>query len=88
MKVGPCGISCETCGLYTEGLCEGCELSKERVKMLKEIGKNCPMLECAVERDIEVCSRDCGEFPCEKFEGWPLSQSWLEMYKSRSEKEK
>lgn len=35
MKVGACGIACETCGLYTKGICEGCEHSQGHVEFLK-----------------------------------------------------
>jgi len=83
IKVGACGICCETCGLYVKGICSGCDKSKEGVKFLKSIDANCPVLECAVEKGIDVCSKDCKEFPCSKFEGWPLTKEWLEMYKAR-----
>jgi len=50
---------------------------------LKSIDANCPVLECAVEKEIDVCSKDCKKFPCSKFEGWPLTKEWLKMYKTR-----
>ncbi|MFB6088446.1 MAG: DUF3795 domain-containing protein [Candidatus Aenigmatarchaeota archaeon] len=83
MLVGSCGIACETCGLYTRGICEGCEHSQEQVEFLKSIDANCPVLECAVSKDIEVCSRDCNQFPCETFERWPFANDWLEMFRER-----
>lgn len=85
MKVGACGIACETCGLYTKGICEGCKKTEENVEFLKSIDSNCPVLECAVKKDIEVCSRDCSQFPCDKYTGWPLADQWLEMFEERSE---
>jgi hypothetical protein len=33
--------------------------------------------------EIDICSRDCGKFPCDRFEEWPLAKEWLEMYKAR-----
>ncbi len=51
---------------------------------MKSIDANCPMLECAVKNKIDVCSRDCRKFPCEKYKGWPLTDEWLRMYKERS----
>lgn len=85
-KVGACGICCSTCGLYTQGICEGCIKTEKQVKRLQEMDANCPVLECAVNKGIEVCSRDCSQFPCDNFQDWPLAQSWLEMFEERSEK--
>jgi len=25
MRIGACGIACEVCGLYVNGICEGCD---------------------------------------------------------------
>jgi len=83
MKVGACGICCETCGLYTRKICTGCEKTQKHVEFLKSINANCPVLECAVKNKVDVCSKDCNKFPCEKFEGWPLVRDWLEMFKKR-----
>ena len=83
IKIGACGICCSSCGLYIKGICSSCDKTKEGVELLKNIDANCPVLECAVEKEIDVCSRDCKEFPCSKFEGWPLAKEWLEMYKTR-----
>ncbi|PIP24211.1 MAG: hypothetical protein COS25_01610 [Candidatus Nealsonbacteria bacterium CG02_land_8_20_14_3_00_37_10] len=82
-KVGACGICCSTCGLYLKGICPGCNKTKEGVEFLKSINANCPVLECAIGKGMDVCSKDCHEFPCSKFEGWPLTKEWLEMYKGR-----
>ena len=49
MRVGACGICCETCGLFTKEICPGCEKTEENVEFLKGINANCPVLECAVE---------------------------------------
>ena len=83
IKIGACGICCESCGLYTKGICPGCNKTEEGVKFLKSINANCPVLECAVRNKIDVCSRDCKKFPCDKFKDWPLAKEWIEMYKER-----
>ena len=45
------------------------------------------MLECAVEKGIPYCTRDCEEYPCERFEraGFPYSTMYLDMHKRRLE---
>lgn len=83
MKIGACGICCETCGLHTRGICPGCIKTQKQVEFLKSIDANCSVLECAVNNKINICSRDCSKFPCSKFRGWPFVKSWLEMYKHR-----
>ncbi len=88
LKIGACGICCESCGLYTRKICFGCNKTVEGVEFLKSINKNCPILECAVNRKIDVCSKDCDKFPCEKFKNWPLAEGWLEMYKMRLKSKK
>ncbi len=80
VKVGVCGICCETCGLYVKRICPSCPKTKEGVEFMGSIGAECPVLQCAVGRSIDVCSRDCSEFPCIQFEGWPLAKTWLEMF--------
>ena len=82
-KVGACGICCSSCGLYVKRICPGCNKTKEGIDFLKSINAICPVLECAVGKQINVCSKDCREFPCDKFKDWPLSKEWLEMYRSR-----
>lgn len=83
MNIGPCGICCETCGLYTKKICTGCEKTEKNIEFLKSINANCPVLECALKNKVDICSRDCSNFPCEKFKDWPLVNDWLEMFKSR-----
>jgi len=82
--VGCCGISCSACGLYVKNKCEGCIKTQEAVDALNKEDIGCAVLECAVAKKVDVCSRDCQDFPCENFKGWPLSQEWLDMYKSRN----
>ena len=83
IKIGACGICCSSCGLYVREICTGCNKSKEGVEFLKKINANCPVLECAVENKVDVCSRDCEKFPCDQFQNWPLSEEWIKMYKER-----
>jgi len=90
MKIGACGIACEVCGLYTSGICEGCDAgtaksTKERVERLKKLGVLCPILECAMKKGVSYCSRDCKDFPCAKYkeDPFPYSNSYLRMYESR-----
>jgi hypothetical protein len=83
IKIGACGICCSSCGLFIKGICPGCDKTKEGVEFLKSINANCPVLECAVEKKMSVCSKDCEKFPCDKFKDWPLSKEWLKMYKTR-----
>lgn len=90
MMTGACGIACEVCGLHVQNLCEGCgagtaESSKGRVERLRAMGVLCPALECAVERQVSYCSRDCTDFPCERYkrDPFPYSQAYLEMYENR-----
>ncbi|MFH1455398.1 MAG: DUF3795 domain-containing protein [archaeon] len=82
--VGCCGICCTTCGLHTKGICKGCTKTQEVVDALNKEGIGCPILECCVKKKIDVCSRDCNLFPCKNFEGWPLHEEWLNMYKNRN----
>ncbi len=83
VKIGACGICCSSCGLYVKGICPGCNKTKEGVAFLKNINAVCPVLECAVEKKVDVCSCDCEKFPCDNFKEWPLSEEWLKMYKTR-----
>ena len=78
----PCGICCEHCLLFKKEICPGCEASQERVDFLKSINANCPILECAVENKLALCS-DCQQFPCSKFDNWPFAKEWIEMIKAR-----
>ena len=83
IQIGACGICCSMCGLYIKNICTGCIKTKKNVDFLKSINANCPVLECAVNKKIDVCSKSCKKFPCNKFNGWPLTDEWLKMYKNR-----
>ena len=72
MKIGVCGIACEVCGLYIRNLCDDCgpgtaEHNKGRIERLGELGLLCPVLECEVSKGKEHCSKDCNDFPCDKY---------------------
>ena len=89
MQVGACGICCDTCGLKTKGICQGCVAGNDRaaakkVEFLKSINALCLVFDCAVKKKIAFCSRDCSDFPCKIFEGeFPYSKTYLAMYKNR-----
>ena len=55
------------------------------VAQLRLIGGVCPILNCAVERKVEYCLRDCDKFPCPHFKGgpYPFSEGYLQMQARR-----
>ena len=89
MQVVVCGICCDTCGLKTKGICQGCAVGDspkavKKVEFLKSINALCPVLDYAVKNKVAFCSRDRKEFPCQIFgEEYPYSKAYLGMYKSR-----
>jgi hypothetical protein len=50
---------------------------------VRVLGAPCPILECAANRAIEYCLRDCDEFPCERFGAYPFSEGFLMMQERR-----
>ncbi len=90
---GACGIDCTVCRLHVTGVCSSCgpghsTAGKEKLAAQRRLfGQGCPMLECAVDRNIGHCLRDCEEFPCERFSTgpYPYSQGFLEMQQRRRE---
>ncbi|MCX7749479.1 MAG: DUF3795 domain-containing protein [Clostridia bacterium] len=86
MNVGVCGICCDVCGLREK--CQPCCSAKSKeaeLKMKKQIeilGSTCPFIECAKIKGHDYCSRDCGEFPCEKYKKgpYPYSEGFIQMY--------
>ena len=60
--VGICGLFCETCPSYAEGLCDGC-LSDHVVEVCAECRHG--FRECAKEHGVTWCS-ECGDFPCDR----------------------
>ncbi|RLG39523.1 MAG: hypothetical protein DRO05_08620 [Thermoproteota archaeon] len=70
------------------GACEGAIQEtlngKNRLKMLKERGRNCPVLECAVKRGVGRCDRDCESYPCRIHrEIFPYSQEYVDLVRER-----
>lgn len=86
MRVGACGICCEVCGLYTTGVCPGCGSGKEVPPAVAE-QIPCPIIKCAVAKNIGYCLKDCTEFPCDTLkEGYPYSEGYLQMHINRMKK--
>lgn len=80
--VGCCGIDCGLCPrYYTVGSsrCPGCcgpDFHSQH--------PSCPIVTCCVvKKDLEVCAQ-CDEFPCPRFEGWDVSDSFVTHKKSIS----
>ncbi len=91
MATGPCGLACNACGLYNRGKCASCGPgssieARAKINFQEQLGFRCPVLACAITRNIDYCSRDCSEFPCSRYERgpYPLSLSFLQMYRRRS----
>ncbi len=93
MGTGACGIDCAVCRLHTMGLCSSCgsgtSLAGERkiAAQLDLFGMACTILECASEKKISYCNRDCGSFPCEHYRKgpYPFSEGFLSMQERRRE---
>ena len=74
--VGACGIDCGLCPRYharTGSRCPGCAPSG----FLEIGGQWCKMTRCGV-RDcgFETCA-ECAEFPCYRFDGWNVGDSFV-----------
>jgi len=82
-----CGIACEVCVAFENGICPGCVAgtdarAPEMVEWLKGIGVSCPVLECAIENRVDYCLR-CENLPCDvlyKAEH-PYTRSFLDLFK-------
>ena len=67
-----CGLACEVCGFPEKGLCRigrcvpGTDpKAPEKLEKFKAaMGQPCFILECAIKKNVDHCSR-CDEFPCE-----------------------
>ncbi len=92
---GACGIDCNVCRLHVMGVCSHCGSGVSqsgRAKLEAQhrlFGMGCPILECASQRKIAYCLRDCSEFPCDRFSSdrgnYPYSKGFLEMQTRRRE---
>ncbi|RLF09088.1 MAG: hypothetical protein DRJ98_08670 [Thermoprotei archaeon] len=84
-----CGIACEVCGGRAKGTCPigGCVPGTQAADKLeaqrKILGFTCPILECALKHGVDHCSRDCPDFPCEKYYQMeiPYSKKFLDILK-------
>ena len=102
MAVAACGVSCDVCGLYVRGICGTCvagtdeRAQKKLDAQMQAIKMHCPILACAMDRNVGYCLKDCEEFPCTRFESgfesllgagpYPYSNSFLNMFKIRLRK--
>ncbi len=93
MATGACGVDCTVCRLHVLGVCSTCGAAsslaakEKKNAQVRLFGKACPMLACAMGRNIDYCPRDCDDFPCEIFlqNASPYSETFLSMQKRRRE---
>jgi hypothetical protein len=89
LPTGACGINCDVCRLNVLGVCSSCgpgkslEAEGKMAAQVRILGAPCPILECASNRGIDYCLRDCEEFPCERFSAYPFSEAFLKMQERR-----
>lgn len=89
MATGACGINCDACRLNLLGVCSSCgpgksaEALRKMAAQIRILGAPCPILECASNRGIAYCLRDCDQFPCERFGAYPFSKGFLTMQERR-----
>ena len=89
MPTGACGINCDVCRLNVLGVCLSCgpgnsmEAQQKMAVQVRVLGAPCPILECASNRGIDHCLRDCEEFPCERFQAYPFSEGFVKMQERR-----
>jgi hypothetical protein len=71
---------CSTCGPGTSE-----EGSRKLAAQARILGSPCPVLECAREKRIAHCLRDCEEFPCSHFQKgpYPFGAEFLLMQERR-----
>jgi hypothetical protein len=89
LPTGACGINCDVCRLNVLGVCSSCgpgnsmEAQQKMAVQVRVLGAPCAILECAANRGIGHCLRDCEEFPCERFSAYPFSEGYLKMQERR-----
>ena len=89
MPTGACGINCDACRLNVHGVCSSCgpgkslEAQAKMAAQVRILGAPCPILECASNRGVDYCLRDCEEFPCKHFIAYPFSEGFLTMQQRR-----
>ena len=93
MSTGACGINCDVCRLHLNGVCSTCgsgtspEGMEKHAAQRRILGMGCLLLECAIQRGIAYCTRDCDDFPCDRFlsSNYPYGPNFLAMQKRRRE---
>lgn len=91
MTTGACGIDCTVCLLHVRGVCSTCGsgtsmAGRQKLEAQKRLfNKGCAVLQCAVDRKVAYCMRDCQEFPCDAFSqpSYPYGQGFLQMQARR-----
>ena len=86
LSIGACGFVCSYCKVYRSGRCEGCwagtsEEAKAEVERRKRSGEEvCPVLGCAVSRNVSRCPL-CPDFPCKMLyeKQFPYSKNFLDL---------
>ncbi|MFC1533744.1 DUF3786 domain-containing protein [Thermodesulfobacteriota bacterium] len=64
-------------------------MSQEGLKKIaaqqRILGAPCPILECAIDKRLDYCTRDCDGFPCARFKNvpYPFSHGFLNMQERR-----
>ena len=69
-----CGLNCGLCPRFHtsgESRCPGCE-----GEGFSQVHPPCGVLSCSQRKDIEYCFL-CGDFPCTKYDGADLSDSFI-----------
>ncbi len=86
---GACGVNCAACLLSVRGACTPCgagtsdRAQDKLAAQLRLLGAECAILACAASKNVAHCPRDCTEFPCDRFEGYPFSHCFLDMQRRR-----
>jgi len=93
--VGACGVCCSTCRFSKTLDCKCSAGTEETAKNNVKTnwggrGVLCLICKCAVEKKIAYCSKDCLEFPCQKFKEWyfPYGEAYINMCERRKKDEK
>ncbi len=75
-------------------ICSGCgpgdsEWAKNRLEKLKENGRPCNVLNCAVRRGVARCDINCSSYPCRiHMEIFPYSQEYVDLVRERMKRER
>jgi hypothetical protein len=84
-------MDCEVCRLRVMDVCSTCgpgrspEAARKLEAQKRLLGSPCPILACAVLRQVDYCLRDCSDFACANFRAgpYPFSQGFLAMQERR-----